>query len=139
MTDTASATGDDASASDDERVGGAGWLAAEVGSLVSASVAFALWLDGSTAVAVPGGSVSALAVGFWLLALAALAAGGKASARGQAMRALGHGTLAAGFVALAAGSAIALVAVGGVTVTVGTLGVLVAVAGANLVALDVLR
>jgi hypothetical protein len=131
---------DTATASDDDRdVGGAGWLAAEVGSLVSASVAFALWLDGSTAVAVPGGSVSALAVTFLLLSLAAVAAGGKASARGQGLRALGHGTLAVGLVVLAAGSSIALVAVGGFTVTVGTLGVLVAVGGANLVVLDVLR
>jgi hypothetical protein len=115
------------------------WLAAEVASLVASSVAFALYLDGSTAVAVPGGTMSALAATFWLLALAALAAAGKARYRGLGTRALGHAVLAVGLGVLAGGSAVALATVGGLTVTVGTLGVVVAVAGANLVVLDLLR
>jgi|AntRauTorcE11898_2_1112593.scaffolds.fasta_scaffold03109_2 hypothetical protein len=115
------------------------WLAAEVASLVSATVAFALWLDGSTEVAVPGGSVSALAATFGLLGLAAVAAAGKARVRGQDLRVLGHAVLAVGLLLLAAGGNVVLLAIGGLPVTLATLGVVVAVAGANLVVLDVVR
>lgn len=124
---------------DDDAGDGAGWLAAEMGSVVSASVAFALWISGSTAVAIPGGATTTLAATFSLLALAAAAAAGKARVRGQDLRVPGHATLAVGLFALAVGGNVALVAVGGLTVTLATLGVVVAVAGANLVVLDVVR
>lgn len=132
--DTASAGG-----SNDDAGDGAGWLAAEMGSVVSASVAFALWLSGSAAVAVPGGETTTFVATFWLLALAAVAAAGKARVRGNDLRVPGHGTLAVGLVLLAVGGNVALLAVGGLTVTLGTVGVVVAVAGANLVVLDVVR
>ena len=118
---------------------GAGWLAAEMGSVVSASVAFALYISGSTAVAIPGGMTTTLTATFWLLALGAVAAAGKARVRGNDLRVPGHGTLAVGLALLAAGGNVPLLAVGGLTVTVGTVGVVVAVAGANLVVLDLVR
>ena len=134
MTDTATeSTGDDAADSEDGADGA--WLAVEVASLVTATVAFALWLDGSRAVAVPGGTVSAFHVGSLFLALGALGAAGKARHRGLGVRALGHGTLAVGFALVAALGSVVL---GGV-VTGATIGVVVAVAGANLVVLDFVR
>ena len=130
---------DEVDAGSDGDAAGAGWLAAEMGSVVSASVAFALYVSGSTAVAIPGGVTTTLAATFWLLALAALAAAGKARVRGQDLRVPGHGTLAVGLALLAAGGNVPLLAVGGLTVTLATLGVVVAVAGANLVVLDLVR
>jgi hypothetical protein len=136
-------SGDDVDAADvepgDDGPDGAGWLAAEMGSVVSASVAFALYISGSTAAAIPGGTTTTLVATFWMLALAAAAAAGKARVRGNDLRVPGHGTLAVGLVLLAAGGNVALLAVGGLTVTLGTVGVVVAVAGANLVVLDVVR
>jgi len=128
---------DDVAPRDD--AAGASWLAAEMGSVVSASVAFALYISGSTAVAIPGGVTTTLTATFWLLALGAVAAAGKARVRGNDLRVPGHGTLAVGLALLAAGGNVPLLAVGGLTVTVGTVGVVVAVAGANLVVLDLVR
>jgi hypothetical protein len=130
---------EEAGAGSDDAGGDAGWLAAQMGSVVSASVAFALWISGSTAVAIPGGATTTLAATFSLLALAAAAAAGKARVRGQDLRVPGHATLAVGLLLLAVGGNVGLVAVGGLTVTLGTVGVVVAVAGANLVVLDIVR
>jgi hypothetical protein len=138
-TDVAPREDGDAPSDVDDDADGAGWLAAEMGSVVSASVAFALWLSGSTAVAMPGGVTTTLTATVGLLAVAAVAAAGKARARGNDLRVPGHATLAIGLVLLAAAGNVALFSAGGLTVTLGTVGVVVAVAGANLVVLDIVR
>jgi|GEM_PF-1231273 hypothetical protein len=122
----------------DETVDGA-FLAAEVASLVTATVAFALWLDGSTVVLVPGGSLSAFAAAVLFLGVSAVAAAAKARHRGQEMRSHGHVVLASGLGIVAIAGGVVLVDLGGIAVTGATLGVVVAVAGLNLVALDVVR
>jgi len=114
-------------------------LAVEVASLVTATVALALGLDGSTAVAIPGGSVPALSTGVLLLAAAAAAAAGKSRRRSAGLRALGQGVLAVGFAVVALAGGVVLLDLGAVALTGATLGAVVAVAGANLVVLDVVR
>lgn len=130
--------GDRAAAQADDTVEGV-LLAGEVASLVTATVSGSLWLDGSTTVEAPGGPLSALAITFWLLALTAAFAAGRARYRGASLRALGHSTVVAGLVVLAAAGSAPVVAAGNTVVTAGTIGVVVAVAGANLVAFDLVR
>ncbi|NHN41762.1 hypothetical protein G9C85_08975 [Halorubellus sp. JP-L1] len=135
MTDTATeSTGEDEATGSADSVDGA-WVAVEVASVVTATVAFALWLDGSQAVAVPGGSLSSFDAGTLFLALGALAAAGKARHRSLDLRAIGHVILAVGFGVVAGFGS---VVVGGV-LTGATIGIVVAVAGANLVVLDFFR
>lgn len=128
----------DTGTSNADAVDGA-FVAAEVASVVAAIVAFALHLDGSTAIAVPGGTIASLAAGFWLLGLAGVAAAVKARYRGHGTRTVGHAVLALGFFVLAAAGSVPLLSLGGSAITGGTVGLVVLVVGGNLVVLDLVR
>lgn len=113
-------------------------VATQAASLVTAIVAFALRFDDSTRIAIPGGTISALAAGYWLVALAATAAAAKAHHRDARTRALGHATIAIGVTLLALTGGLVLLDLGTLLLTGGTVGVLIAIAGANLVLYDLL-
>jgi hypothetical protein len=134
----AQSAGHDADTDADQDVVDGVLVAAQAASLVTATVALALALDGATRYAVPGGTAGTLATGFWLLTAAALAAAAKTEHRGARTRALGHGTIAIGIALLATTGGLVLLDLNTFTLTAGTTGVLLAIAGANLVLFDIL-